>query len=426
MKNDEGVEIGVTPFFYEFPKDSDHELSFNGEKAHYDCSWNWGGSLVPNNIWLVSMSGVGAAVSVSFDLIDFISGGLFNCDDEFRVKVKVKKSELTAKEKRVLILPPMDKDEVVSDRIAQYIEEKYPLKKGQYLSLKETKNFLHVNRVNNFSINRPDSLNGKSLRKIGHKFNITHFLYIDVEKNKSDLTLTPVLYDAFNLKKKKTLKKRKITINRDKGNTVLGYLVDAISLLPNAVTVGYMPNPGVSYGSRSSPEQGGSSLDSNPHPDAFPKIFSAFGIETVHHSMFFDSWDYDFYLAPSFNTSAWQSSYSDYSINVQSYNAMFGGYVVGQSPFGQLSMGFSLGLLYLSAEDSLGKSTQRGTLGTKLSIDYKYFMGERWYFTFGAYQFGLDEQTLNYDQYHLTDWQTAFVGLGYYFPEFRSLVRRIF
>lgn len=423
VTDEDGNALGITPLFYKFPKGRSHKLQVGDQKINYKCSWNWSGSLIPNNLLLLAGSGAAIGFALGFDLADLISGGLYNCHE--LLKITQKTSAVAPRTRRILILPPWHQDEQASDEMVAALERKIKLKNGDYVSFKEAKSYLHLNGISNFRINDPRDINEHTLRKISYKFNLTHLMFVKVVKKGSEFNLSPVIYDVFDFDKVRKLNPIQIQIQHRVKNTFLSYLLDTISFFPNAATIGYMTNPNVDIeGSHRSTDGKGQST--SRHPDSFPKILSSLGLETVHHSMFFDSWDIDFFLSPSFTSSAWKSSYSDYSINVQTYNAMFGGFVVGQTPFGQLSVGFSLGLLYLNAQDSLGRKTYKGTMGTKVSIDYKYFFGERWYLTLGANIYGLGDRTLSYQEYHLKTWTTSFVGIGYYFPEVRSLVRSIF
>lgn len=435
--NEKGETLGVTPFFFKIRPGDKRVFKFYkegkllGEKK-YNCRWDWGGSIVPNILWS-PLFPVGTVVTSISLITDASLKGLYVCKGSILFKTK---NKIVAKEEKrqVVGLPISIGQGELANRIINFWKKNIFSKnnKGEdtFVWNEDVENEFIYRGVDLFANTHPTKIKRRFVNEVGLKFGATHFLHFDVIEDKKYFKIVPKLYDAFTFVEVKTkyLKSFKMKKERNTASNYWKKILRNIDLFPNAITLTYSGKPKENRIVPIDSTHNGE-FSTQSHPDAFPKLFTTLGVESVHHPQFFSNWDWGGFLSPSFGASSWRSSYilngTEYNFDFESYNFGYNASLSGFSPLGQVSVGIGLTGSYFSMADSKGFETSKVGLMTRTFLNYAKFFNDRVYFTFGVKFYSPSKSITGRPEYTLENWNEYYVGLGYYFPEVKTFARRL-
>ncbi len=433
--NEKGETLGTTPFFFKIRPASKRNFSYLLEdqkrEVPYECQLDWGGSLVPNLIWS-PLFPVGTILSTVMMSTAAVSNAMYECKRPIEFKVENISEKI--KKKRIAVIPIAVGSHELSERIIGF------WKKTFFDKNKKDETFLWNDEVIEEFLYRgidlyvdtsPHKIKRRFLNQIGHKLNLTHFLYFKVVDKKDHFEIKPILYDAFKITEVegKYLKTFSLKKNKKTLGSIWSKILRNIDFFPNSITLTYQ---GRAKEIREVPldlRQSGE-FRTNSHPDAIPKALTLFGVESVHHPQFYDPWDWGGFLSPNFGASSWRSSYlingSPYNFDFESYLFGYNAYLAGFTPLGQLRVGLGLNLAYISMSDNRGFENSKIGLMTGSFVSYYKFFGDRFYITGGVKNYNVPGSFTNRSEYRLKSWTEVYGGIGYYFPEVKSFARKLF
>ena len=436
-----GNELGQTPFFLKVdPNWSNHYNVIQNNRAHdlrYECKMNWGGSIVPDSI-LLPFAPSGTIVGTIFLLTDWFTGGIYRCVNPIHYDGRAQ-NEIIEQPKRILPLPFKNLDRNFSEKThsiwQKSILPKFFKDKDQIIWEDEVREFLFMRGISHYKENfNIQKIRKKYLYEIAHKFQATHFTTFEIyHQDKNYYTIKTRLWDAFTLKevifnKKPTL----IRLSRKNEPKQFKQLfVETISFIPNSLLFSYKEKSDMAWFHENEELMADEDSVIEDHPDSLPKYFTFIGMETVQHPQFFDDWDYGLFFSPSFEANSARTKFKlkteeIVSIDAATYHASYIMSLKGFSPFGSLSFGIGPSLNYLKINQSNNQTYDSLVIGLKFGAEYHFFFGERWYFTLGTSHQGFEPKAGKHDpQYKLDGVTSTYVGLGYYFPSIRNMVRNL-
>lgn len=436
VKNEKGEELGVTPFFFKVNPGDKRKFSFLykekfiGDES-YRCKWDWGGSVVPNALW-APLYPVGTILSGIFFTADATTRGLYVCKDSVLLKSSLEKKNI---EKKIVIIgmPIAIGQSVLAEKAIGFwrenIFEKHK-KDEEFLWNQSIEDEFVYRGVDLYADTNPTKIKRRFINQVGHKFNGTHFLHFEVKEEDKYFSFKPVLYDAFTFKQIEApyLKPFKMKKEVKTSKNYWKRILRNIDLLPNAVTISHHTQPVEKRDVQATSGQSGQ-FHTNNHPSAFPKLVTMFGVESVRHPQFFSNWDWGGFLSPHFGASSWRSSFpiasETYDFDFQSYYLGYNATLTGFSPLGQITVGIGINASYVILNDSRGLNEAKVAPMIVYLMNYKKFFNDRFYFTFGTKFFDVDNSVTGKLEYTLKNWNEAYVGLGYYFPEVKTFARRL-
>lgn len=437
VRNEKNESLGLTPMFFKIKPHHKRKFSFFekglkvGEQS-YKCSWDWGGSLIPNLV-IAPFFPVGTILSSAFLFTDATSKAAYVCKNSLFISTPNVEAKTISK-KRIMALPIA----VGRRSLADSIRRKWQT--DQFNKLKADEELLWNDEVENEFIYRgvdhyantePLKIKRRFINEIGHKFKATHLIHFSIEETDSAFIIQPKLFDIFNFKEEEKEYLKSYTVEKEK-RTPANYWKRAlrnIDLFPNAITLSYQGKATEKRIVAADPTQNGE-FKTSTHPEAFPKLLTLISMESVHHPQFFSSWDWGGFLSPNFGASSWRTSYliggSPYNYDFESYHFGYSASLSGFSPIGQINIGAGLLASYFSLSDNKGYQSTKLGLIFKLNMSYHKFFNERFYFTAGQRFYSPSKETTNKNEYLLDSWSEYYVGLGYYFPEVKTLARKLF
>lgn len=432
VKDEKGKTIGTTPFFLEVDTFKSRNYTFKADESEstvrYGCPFDWGGSIVPNLIFIFA-----PAVSATFMLTDLLTGGAYVCKKPIKAELGNLKNptKLKPRKKRIVILPIATRDKALSDKIIKLwkkkVFEKY--RSDEIIIWNDkTESAFFVRGLDHYADTHPDKMRRRFLNEIGLQFDATHFLHITMVKNKKkkQIIVTPELYDAFDLslKQAKFIKKFRIKDTEYDSYGLLAKIVDSLHILPNSIRGGFTSVSGERRLADQTQE-----YPVKRHPDQLNQLFTFIGLDSVHHPRFYDSWDLGGFLSPSLGASSFKSTQS---LNDGSYEVLFESYYIDYNaslrlftPFGQIAGGIGVGFMGFNFSDNRNLEYTSTTTYLHWMVDYTYFFGDRWFFKLAFDNYAPKKQKVHSDYYDLSSWAEASVRVGYYFPEIKSITRKL-
>jgi len=436
VENEKGEMLGKTPFFFQVRPGDKRKFNFyeNGKvvsQETYRCRWDWGGSIVPNLLWAPIIP-VGTALSTIFVFGDATTKGLYVCKGSVFTKID-KKVETNGANRVVIGMPIAIGRSDLAEKAIHF------WKKNIFEKNKTSETFLWDEKIENEFIYRgvdlyintkPSKIKKRYMNQIAHKFKGTHFIHFDLKEDKEHFIITPMLYDAFTLRGEKAdfLKTFKMKKEKATAKNYWKKILRSIDFFPSALTLSLHTKPKESRVVSIDPGQTGE-FTTDTHPEAFPKFFTLFGVESVRHPQLFSSWDWGGFLSPSFGASSWRTSYllngRQYNFDFESYNFGYDASLTGFSPLGQLSAGIGFVGSLFQMSDNLGYETSKLGIMTRIFISYTKFFNDRIYFTTGFKSYKPSQSVTGRAEYALDSWSESYLGLGYYFPEVKALARKL-
>ncbi|TNF00925.1 MAG: hypothetical protein EP326_05655 [Deltaproteobacteria bacterium] len=432
VKDEKGKVLGKTPFFLEVDTFKRQTYSFFSEEektnVSYGCPFDWGGSIIPDLIFVFQ-----PVISATFLITDLLTGGAYVCRKPIHATMKVDESKvkLIQRNRRILVLPIASRDKVLSDKIIKSWEKTRfrKLKKDEELVWNEsTESSFFVRGLDHYADTHPDRIRRRFLNEVGLEFNATHFLHFDLEKDKKKklIKVTPVLYDAFTLAPVEAdyLKPFKVRDTEYDSYGFLARVVDFLHILPNSIRGGFS----AVAAEKRQPDKN-TEYKVERHPDQLNQLITFFGFDSVHHPRFFDSWDLAGFLSPSLGSSSFKStqnlSSGQYEVLLESYYIDYNASFRVFTPFGQIGTGFGLGLMGFIFSDNRNLEYSSTTAYTHYFFDYTYFFSDRWFFKLAYDFYQPTKGKIHSDYYDLISWKEASVRVGYYFPEIKSITRKL-
>lgn len=431
VKDEQGKVIGTTPFFLEVDTFKSRIYSFQADDkikldVRYGCPFDWGGSVVPNMIFVFQ-----PVISATFMLTDLLTGGAYVCKKPILADFQNKELKLKQRKKRIVVLPIATRDKALSDRIIKLwkkkIFEKY--KSDEVIIWNEkTESAFFVRGLDHYADTLPEKMRRRFLNEIGKEFDATHFLHFTLTKDKKNklIKIDQELYDAFTLKQERAefIKKFEIKDTEYDNYGLINKIVHALYVLPNSVRGGFSK---VDFEMRFPDKV--TEYPVERHPDQLNQLLTFIGLDSVHHPRFFDNWDLGGFLSPNIGSSSFKSTQQ---LSDGTYEALFESYYIDYNaslrvftPFGQIGGAIGVGFMGFFFSDN--RNLEYSSTGTYMHItyDYTYFFGDRWYFKLAGDSYAPKKGKVHSDFYDLHSWSEFSVRVGYYFPEIKSITRKI-
>ncbi|MCP4911746.1 MAG: hypothetical protein GY909_01405 [Oligoflexia bacterium] len=392
----------------------------DGVNQKYKCEWEWGRSILPNSI-PIFFGPVGLGFSLVFHGVDFYTGNAYNCDQHvFRKNFETKKK----KKIKAFLITPKHNDSNISKKIMEKFSTSVDKKRMIVEDVEESFEKLAHLGINNFNSPSLQDLPLKRLHKHAREDDYQYAVYFELERlqgkeNQKKLIVKPVLIDLLD-EGKKPLRKMALS-NVSHSNQVWEKLVDAINFIPNSLTLSYFTKPRVQL----TKEDGEPRRRTSHHPDSLPKLISSFGMTSVIHPQFHDTWDYSFQTFPSVGATSWRRSEGNTWGNISSYYLFYNVELSGHFALGALNIGAGYGVGTFSIQDSFGYDERKYRTMVRLGASYVAFVNQNLFVRMGADQYsimgGIGKNSVSYARLF---YETYF-GIGYYYPNLRYLVRSL-
>ncbi len=432
VKGEDGKVIGKTPFFLEVDTFKRRTYSFfNNEQSlevRYGCPFDWGGSIVPNLIFIFQ-----PAITATFMITDLLTGGAYVCRKPIQADLKdsIGDKKLSQRNKRILVLPLATRDKALSDKIIKSWKKAFfdkHKKDEEVIWSNETESAFFVRGLDHYADTHPEKIRRRFLNEVGLQFNATHFLHFSLEKDKKKklIRVIPVLYDAFTLEQIESpfLKIFRVKDTEYDSYGLLAKIVDSLHILPNAIRGGFSQVTG---------EQRYPNKDQSHsverHPDQLNQLLTFIGLDSVHHPRFYDSWDLNGFLTPSIGASSYLSKQGltdgVYEVLLESYYIDYNASLRIFTPFGQWGIGAGLGLMAFNFSDNRNLEYTSTTQYFHIMADYTFFISDRWFMKLAFDTYAPKKGKIHSDYYDLAGWSETSIRVGYYFPEIKSITRKI-
>lgn len=382
----------------------------------YSCEWEWGRSILPNSI-PVFFGPVGIGFSLVFHSVDLYTGNFYNCDQ--RVIRKNLKSKRKKKVKAFLITPRHN-DSNISKKIMEKFSSSVNKKKMMIENVNESFEKLALLGINNFNSPTLQDLPMRRLRKHARDVDYQYAIHFELDKSqKGKLIIKPVLIDLLDDGRKSL---EEISIEDKRGdNQVWEKLVDVINFIPNSLTLSYFTKPRVQL----TKEDGQTRQRTSHHPDSLPKLISAFGMTSVVHPQFHDTWDLSFQTFPSIGATSWRREEANTWGNISGYYLLYNAELSGHFALGAVNIGLGYGVGTFNIQDSFGYDERKYRSMFRLGISYVAFVNQNLFVRMGADQYsimgGVGKNQISYAR----SFYETFFGIGYYYPNLRYLVRSL-
>lgn len=414
--------IGNTPLFYKFSKKRHNKFSINSgenkdefEDIFMNCSFNWSDSVIPNLIFSIS----GPLLPIGFLAIDHYSGGLYKCPKKLFVKVDSIKEIIKVKKRRVLMIPPFSQNYKLSYTILRLYKKR--IKQFDIVDIDKGNLELSFHGINNDKKWNIENIQDHIRLQVGHELGITHFMFFELDhQDKNKLVVKAKLFDAFTKEKRpdESLNNVKIKFksNNEKYNLLERIYYDAFRFLPNSLTASYSGNSSVFI------ETQDEALDLGEHPRRFPRMIRTLGFGYILHPRLFRRWDFNLSLTPGL-------SFHGGSYNQSFFDAKYAFYEAGLTlftPFGFVFAGFGLGPSYFRIDDNLGHSFSGTRLLGKFELYYALYITDRYFLKFSTRILNVDSEGWNDPSLQLSGFSEYSLSVGYYYPELKNLMKRLF
>jgi hypothetical protein len=436
---DQKLKKGKTPTWINLPTQRVHHIYLDqkqlktqvGNKVR--CELRWSASLVPGLVLLPFLP-TGTLIGGGLMATDFATGGAYECVKP--VVLKEEKGKRKFRKPRILAFPLPVRDAYLNKQVLKAFRRQILKKrKWEVIPDQDSEDQFSDYGISSFRTfsdfkSYKENLKAKLRFQLASQLEVSHYAFFEVKENKKkDETVVIVRFEnAYEEGDNLKLKDFKFKLKGlEKGDSFFRTLFSAFRFLPNSLTVGQKSRPNVVLNE----DQANTNinLELNEHPDSFPKYVTLFGLESVEHPQFYSAWDFGTLFGPGLGTQGFQARYTTNSnqrriLNTLGYFFDFSFSLIGFSPFGQLALSLGPSLNYVSQEEELTGETFSSThLGVKFTVSHKFFITNRLYtiLSYTVYsasnQEGLDP-TLN-----IKNFESSYVGLGYYFPQLTNLMR---
>jgi hypothetical protein len=428
-----GEVVGTTPFFHEVDSGRSHtytyKISNNNIEEDYSCSLNWGQSILPTSIVMLFYP-VGTVFGGIGLTTDYFSGGLFRCHKDFTFNVSEKSTEKVEEKRKIIFLPVLNDDQLFSKDVFKKWIELNPKLKDEIVEDNELSFDLYERGITHLKNNDPKKIKRFYLNEIARKYNATHFYYFPFKSNQDVYHFEPKLIDAFSLTEVSDDTEKKFDVSRPQKHkdAWVKTILSVFKIIPNGFRLSKAIDPTVtfSYIDQSGDEDHDES-QTDKHPKALPEYASAIRVENVLHPSEYKNWDLTGVIYPWLSASSWKSSdlgpNSDYNIWISNYYIFLSGELTFHTPVGAFSGGIGYGVNYSYVDDSLGNKTNNVGSTFNLNLNYVAFISRKFYFKLAIDIFNPEENIDYFNKYRLKNWSEGSIGIGYYFPSFRKMVR---
>ena len=421
--------IGLTPFFYNMRRARQHRLLVRRPEAQalmpypVACSFRWqvevfgSGFLATLNILAVP-----AAVTV-----DLLTGAAFDCRSEFFIALAEEdEPQLASGCHRFLIVPPRHPDERVSDDLVNIWV------KGVTARLKRCDTILPYRdskrRLSYFGIDHAHvpsffDVDRDITNQIGFRTGATDVVYLDYSAAAAEVTVTPTVYDLHRravVPAEQWIAKGSEPLSlRPEG--LLAKVFEAVRFLPNSVSYGVTDSL---LGAKLKRGQQREVVER----DTIPRYLAGFSLSSVDHPAAFHDWDVGFQIYPSV-----EFDYIDRKIRIvdePSYVFQFmrttsplNASVTFHTPIGALSYSYGIGPVIQVGKDSSGTWARSLDVAAVSEFSYIAFMSENLFLELSNTHLQVSRKIANEFVEIASRSQESYLGIGYYMPWARSLVR---
>lgn len=436
---DQKLKKGQTPSWINLPTQRVHHIFLDNNQLKKEkgfkvrCELRWSASLVPGLV-LTPFIPIGTIVGGILVITDFSTGGAYECVKPVVLKGEGKKKNFSPA--RILAFPLPVKDAYLNEKILKAFRIKLKKERGLDVISPEKSNphfsDYGISSFRTFTDLKTYKKNFKSRLRfsLASELGATHYAFFKVEKvkGKNQAKVTVNFENAFeegdfNKVSDFTFRVKGL----EGGDSFFRTLFSAFRFLPNSLTIGDKSRPNVILNEGQANTN--VSLELKDHPDSFPKYVTLVGLESVEHPQFYNAWDYGTYFGPGLSTQGFQASYTTIGnqrriLNTLGYFFDFSFSLVGFSPFGQLALSLGPSLNYITQDEELsGESYSSTHIGMKFNISHKFFITNRLYTILSFTVYSANDQKNLDPTLNIKNFETSYVGLGYYFPQLSNLMR---
>ena len=345
----------------------------------------------------------------------------------------------------IVVMPPQNADEKASDFVAnKWIPNARAALSNcdQIVDYKQSKEVFNFLGVDYFNSNKNVQLSDAQIAVLNEKTKATHLISLNYKVASADLSITPKLYS---LKPRHLIKdsalSQKVVINLPRNNPLAnsdsqGSLskYSFLRLIPNATIIGasftYLINDYV-YKKNI--------REVKVHENnSIPRVISAFSMVNVIHPYRLALFDYGFTFNSSLDGMAIDNSYTyvpttdsnglvpaefEYKVRLYGLSASMSGIFFIHTPVGlsSLGVGFGLAPYWYQTSDSSGFGV---VPITRVDVSHTIFMSERFFMRFQVILNEMARTPISTPLYKLSGHSRVIFGIGYFFPESKSMIRK--
>jgi hypothetical protein len=430
----DGQKVGVTPFFHSVEGSLNHEYEFKLKEVSleksYNCSFNWGQSILPSSLIMLFIPVGTVAGGVSL-LTDAYTGGLFRCHLPLHQKTSGKEKEVKRK-RRILPLPIFNDDQLYSKVVyKEWVSRNKDIEKEVVIHSSIATDF-YERGITNFKDNDPKKIKRFYINEVASKYKATHFYYFPYKVKDGKYYFTPKLIDVFSLKEVNDPASKPFVLTEpDKHkNPWVKTILSLFKIIPNGLRFSQTIEPTVSFayydGTTTSEKE---DAQTSRHPESFPKLISSLGLENVLHPQEYRTWDFTGVIYPWLSASSWTSDHlgqdSNKSVWISNYYLFLSGEITFHTPVGAFSGGIGYGVSYSTLGDSEGSSAEEFGNLVNVNLNYVAFISRNFYFKLSVDSYNPVDNELKVGDYTIRRWSEGSIGIGYYFPTLRKAVREL-
>lgn len=426
--------LGKTPFYTNIDTSRKQFLYTINNQGNYvahpvRCPIDWTGSIIPNSIFSL-LGGPGFIITGSFLGIDAYNGDIFKCKDNIDINIGNDHKKIENNLPTVLLLPFVNQDSLVSKKVEDSVRKILQKQNSlQLIPLETTNDILTQEDIHHSTSveHESESVFKKKIINSLFKSNANTFAQINtLSYERSTLTVQIVFKNGFTFENHSklspiTIKLKNIQMKEEIFD-VKKQFQKIFNFLPNSISLSYGPTVKAHLNSEND-------QTTKRHPDSLPAIFSLFGVENVQNPRHYSNWDYSFYTFPSIGISSWakdiERNPSNYSYQVTSYYTFYNMALTGHSPIGALALELGYGIGFYQLKNSIAFDENFWRSKIKIGINYTFFFNKKFYGRIGINQYSINGE--------ITDgittqkgWLQSYLGIGYYYPNLRYLIKRLF
>lgn len=415
--------LGFTPMVIPKPESKTATIKVGEKPVTLKCGFDWKHSVIPDALF----TGYNPPIGLTYFAIDFLQDEMFVCPELSKTNVK-KSRELP---NRYVFLP---------------INRLSSVKRGYFLStISEIIRTITMDKKVNFipydeslptflssglGFERDwDYLNADthSVNKILHKHHATHAVEVKIGAKLANINI----YDIYS---HKLVESTSIEIPDDlvEKNEIYRLTRKAVSFIPNALTLSHTTN-GFIQSDDGIFNKDDIFVTNTKHPDQLEGLLGQTSISSVISPLYYDVYDYDFYLAPSASFTSFRAKFEKYNNDITEYlffknvdvfiaHFTMDAVIAGITPAGIYSLTYGLGAGFFEVDDQSNKTTQFSRPITKIGIDWTFFMGDRFFLNTGGRVFSTHQNPYQTEGFELSTISSAYIGIGLYLPEARSWI----
>lgn len=415
--------LGFTPMVIPKPKNKTATIKVGEKPVTLKCGFDWKHSVIPDALF----TGYNPPIGLTYFAIDFLRDEMFVCPELSKTNVKKSRDlpyryvflpiNRLSSVKRGYFISTISEiiQTITMDKKINFIpyDESLPTFLSSGLGFERDWNYLNADT--------------HSVNKILHEHHATHAVEVKIGAKLAYINI----YDIYS---HKLVDSTSMEIPEDlvEKNELYRLTRKAVSFIPNAINVTSTTN-GFTETNYQGDFSDNISVTNTKHPDALEGILGQTSISSVISPLYYDVYDYDFYIAPSAAFSSFRAQVEEYDRVDQVWNpiknidALIGYFTLDAvaaviTPAGNLSISYGLGMGVFDIDDEIVGAQRFAKPSGKVALEWTFFMGDRLYLNMGLRSFKTYVDPYSTEGLDLSSVSSAFFGIGLYLPEARSWI----